>query len=135
MDNYEYLKQAVTLDRKIKLDMDKITAMRATLQGRAISYESDGTKHTPNGNSIENALVKVIDYEIKLDEEINTLINLKKEIEGTINNLNNPNEVEVLTRRYILNEKWEDIAKKMYFDVGWVYKLHRKGLQHLTVHQ
>lgn len=37
----------------------------------------------------------------------------------------------VLYRRYILNQKWEEIAMQMYFDLRWVYRIHGAALRDL----
>ena len=40
---------------------------------------------------------------------------------------------EVLTRRYLLYQKWEYIAVEMNYNIKWIFKLHGKALSKLTI--
>lgn len=133
MTSKEYLSQAFSIDRKINLDIEKVKAMRAALYGRAVSYESDGSQNTTSGNHIENAVLKVVEYEEKINAEIDELVNKRLEIEKAIKSVDDEVLQEVLTRRYLQFQKWERIAVEMHFDLRWVYRLHGRALEQLTI--
>ncbi len=127
----EYLRQAYIIDRKIKLDTERLSEMRAALYGRGLSCESDGSKHVRRGNGFENALLRVMEQEERLDAEIDQLTAKHLEIEKAIAAV--PNEVhrEVLTRRYLLYQDWKIIADKMNYSERQIYRLHGKALKAL----
>ena len=129
----EYLSQAFSIDRKINLDIEKARAMRASLYGRAVSYESDGSQHVSGDNSIENAVLKVVEYEEKINAEIDELVNKRLGIERTIQTVDDEVLREILTRRYLQFQKWERIAVEMHLDLRWVYRLHGRALKQLTI--
>lgn len=129
----EYLQQAYRIDRKIKLDIEKQSAMRSSLFGKAVSYESDGTQHTPHGNGIEAAILRVLEYEERINAEIDRLTDTRLKIEQVINLVPDDTQREVLTRRYLLYQKWEYIAVEMNYNIKWIFKLHGKALSKLTI--
>ena len=129
----EYLQQAYRIDRKIKLDIEKQSAMRSSLFGKAVSYESDGTQHTPHGNGIEAAMLRVLEYEERINAEIDRLTDTRLKIEQVINRVPDDTQREVLTRRYLLYQKWEYIAVEMNYNIKWIFKLHGKALSKLTI--
>lgn len=129
----EYLQQAYRIDRKIKLDIEKLSAMRSALFGKAVSYESDGTQHTPHGNGIEAAMLRVLEYEERINAEIDRLTDTRLKVEQVINLVPDDTQREVLTRRYLLYQKWEYIAVEMNYNIKWIFKLHGKALSKLTI--
>ena len=129
----EYLQQAYRIDRKIKLDIEKQSAMRSSLFGKAVSYESDGSQHTPHGNGIEAAILRVLEYEERINAEIDRLTDTRLKIEQVINLVPDDTQREVLTRRYLLYQKWEYIAVEMNYNIKWIFKLHGKALSKLTI--
>ena len=129
----EYLQQAYRIDRKIKLDIEKLSAMRSALFGKAVSYESDGSQHTRHGNGIEAAMLRVLEYEERINAEIDRLTDTRLKIEQVINLVPDDTQREVLTRRYLLYQKWEYIAVEMNYNIKWIFKLHGKALSKLTI--
>lgn len=129
----EYLNQAYVIDRKINLDIEKARAMRASLYGRAVSYESDGSQHISGDNHIENAMLKVVEYEEKINAEIDELVNKRIEIEKAINSVDDEVLQEILTRRYLQFQKWERIAVEMHYSIQWVFKLHGQALSKIAI--
>lgn len=125
----EYLQQAYIIDRRIKLDTEKLAAARSALYGKTARYDSDGSKSVPRGNGTERAVLRVLELEERLDREIDELTAKRQEIELTVNAV--PDEVlrEVLTRRYLLYQKWEVIAEEMNYGVRHVHKIHSTALQ------
>lgn len=51
------------------------------------------------------------------------------EIEGKIAGIEDGRQREILRRRYIAGQKWEEIAKEMHLDDRWVLRLHGRALQ------
>lgn len=124
----EYLSQAFDVDRKIKRNILKIEKMKSSLYGKASNYSEHSGDNSQNENSVENAVLKVIEYEERIDKLIDVLVGLKLEIEGVINKIQNEKYKDILERRYLLFQKWEKIAEERNCTVQWVHKLHRRAL-------
>ena len=134
MTSKEYLSQAFRINRKIDVMIKKVEEMKRALYGKAISYENDGTQSGYHINVTETALFKVLEYEERINAEIDRLVDLRFEIENVITSVNNDVQREVLERRYLLFEKWEKIAVEMNIDLRWVYRLHKKALLAIESH-
>ena len=134
MTSREYLSQAFYINRKIDVMIKKTEEMKRSLYGKAISYENDGTQSGSHANVTETALLKVLEYEERINADINRLVDLRFEIETTIMSVSDNVQREVLERRYLLFEKWEKIAVEMDIDLRWVYRLHKKALLTIESH-
>lgn len=130
----EYLQQAYRIDRKIKLDIEKLSAMRSSLFGKAVSYESDSTQHTLHGNGIEAAMLRVLEYEERINAEIDRLTDTRLKIEQVINLVPDDTQREVLTRRYLLYQKWEYIAVEMNYSIRRIHQLHGDALKKIALY-
>ena len=128
MSPKEYLQQAYRIERKIALDKELIESMRAALHGRAANYSSDGSQHNPQGNSGERAILRVLEYEDRINAEIENLMQKRLEIEEVIDTISDETLREILKRRYLLYQKWELIAEEMHYGLQWVHKLHNLAL-------
>ncbi len=84
-------------------------------------------------NPVENAYCTLADEKSEADRLLQEMISARKKADMLIGTVSDPNQREVLTRRYIIGEKWELIAENMNYDIKWVYKLHRRALEKLTI--
>ena len=129
----EFLQQAYFIDRQIQLDLEKLSAMRSALFGKGVNYISDGTKTERHGNGVENAYIRILAYEEKIDAEIDRLSRKREEIEQVIEKLPDKTERELLSRRYLLFQKWDKIAEDMGYSYRHITRLHGKALQKMSL--
>lgn len=72
---------------------------------------------------------KMIDLKIVIDENQKKLDELKAEIIGVIETLDNEDYKNVLMLRYISFLTWEEIADKLYISLSTVKRWHEKGCE------
>lgn len=121
-------------ERTYRLARDKANAYGQLLMGgKAVRYDSDGSTHEKNGNSVENAYVMLAEYEAEADRLMNELVQERKSAEQLISTVNDNVHREILTRRYIIGQRWEDIADAMNYGVRHVHKLHGAALQNMAL--
>lgn len=121
-------------ERTYRLARDKVNAYGQLLMGgKAVRYDSDGSTHEKNGNSVENAYVMLAEYEAEADRLMNELVKERKSAEQLISTVNDNVHREILTRRYIIGQRWEDIADSMNYGVRHVHKLHGAALQNMAL--
>lgn len=125
----EYLQQAYMIDRKIQLDSEKLAAARSALYGRSVRYDRDGSKTLPQSGGTENAVLRVIEMEERLHKEIDRLTEKRQEIEQAVNAVPDEIQREVLTRRYLLYQKWEFVAEEMNYSERHIRRLHEHALK------
>ena len=119
----EYLSQAYRIDQRINSKLEQVASLRA-LATKATSTLSD----TPPSGS-RNVIVKIIDLENEINEDIDTLVDLKREIVGVIKRIDNPEYQTLLELRYLCFYSWEKVAVEMEYDLRYLHKLHRKALE------
>lgn len=129
----EYLRQAYIIDRRLKLDTERLSAARSALYGKAVRYDSDGSKPVPRGNVTENAVLRVMELEERLAKEIDELTEKRREIECAVGSVPDEAQREVLTRRYLLYQKWEVIAEEMCYSERHIRRLHGYALKNMSL--
>lgn len=125
----EYLSQAYRIDQRINSKLEQVQSLRE-LAVKATSTLSDTYNSSGSGNKqkMEGVIVKIIDLENEIDEEIDKLIDLKQEIVSLIKQVKNPEYQTLLELRYLCFRTWEQIAVEMSYDLSWVHRLHKKAL-------
>lgn len=114
----EYLSQAYRIDQRINSKLEQVRNLRE-LAEKATSTLSD-IPCSGNGNKqkIESVVVKIIDLEHEIDEEIDRLVDLKQEIVSLIKQVKNPEYQTLLELRYLCFRTWEQIAVEMSYDLS-----------------
>lgn len=70
---------------------------------------------------------------IKINGEIDRLVDLKAQIRGVIEAVTDPNERMVLRYRYIHNMTWEQIGDELHADARTIRRWHARALSGLTL--
>lgn len=120
--------------RDYRLARDKANAYGQLLMGgKAVSYDSDGSTHERKGNPVENAYCCLADYEAEADRLLQEMNVARQRAESLIASVPEQSQREVLTRRYIIGQRWEDIAECMSYNLRHVYKIHGAALQQMAL--
>ena len=130
MNAKEYLSQAIWLDQMIDSKLEQL----ATLKSLAMKVTSSFTKEKICGGNIEKSkmestMVKVIDLENEINADIDRLVDLKKDIQDTINMMDDINQQLLLELRYLSGKGWDEIAASMGYDPRTVYRIYGKALK------
>ena len=128
MNAKEYLSQVRILDKKIDIKQAEIDKLRSSLQYKGIRYD---TVQTSGGNpiSMSSVVAKIVDYENSMYLEIDSLIDLRRDILNKLDKLTDESHLDLLYMRYIQYMKWEEIALKLNCTYRWVLKLHSRALK------
>ncbi|MBQ5334045.1 MAG: hypothetical protein J6K92_12435 [Oscillospiraceae bacterium] len=128
------LKKARQAQKAYRLAKDKFNALRQDLiGGKSVRYGSDGSVHESRGNPVENAYCMLADYETEKDKQLLEMMRAHKRAESMIRSVPDPIQREVLTRRYIIGQEWEDIAYVMNYNLRHVYKIHGAALHTMAL--
>ena len=124
----EYLSQARYIEQEINAKLDHqaklnsiIYKATSTLSDMPGSPSRDVTKR-------ERAIAKVIDLEKEIDEDIDRLVDTKREISKLIRRIDNSSYRLLLELRYINMATWEKIAEELDVAVRHVYRMHGNAL-------
>ena len=130
----EYLKQARNLDALINTHIRE----KEELQHMAFSISSPGLGERVQTSRNTDApyvrtLEKVMMLEDRITAEIDRLVNLKAEMLGAIEDMENTEEKLLLKYRYFEGRTWEEISVLMSVSVRTVHRIHGSALQNFVV--
>lgn len=125
----EYLKQAFHIDRRIKDKLERISSMHdlATKATSVITGMPGSATHDPH--SMQEVIAKIIDDEKVVSADIDKLVDLKRDISHTIEQVSDENEKMLLEQRYLNFKSWERLAEDMNFSLRWVHIMHGRALK------
>ncbi len=133
MTTKEYLAQAYRIDQRINSKLEQIVSLRE-LATKATSTLSDmPPSGTRNMHSMEGIIVKMVDLEREINHDIDTLVDLKREIMSIIKKINNPEQQTLLELRYLCFKTWEQIAVDMGYSSQHIFRLHDKILKGIII--
>lgn len=130
----EYLSQGYRLEQRIRLVREEIN----NLQELAGSVSSPGFEEHYNATRNTEApfirtVYKIMELEDRQNSLLNQLLEFKQEMCEVIDSVDDLNERMVLYYRYIGNESWQDIGKRLFVDERTVRRWHNKALSHVVL--
>lgn len=133
MEVQQFLSGAYLIDRCIEGKVEQIQEL-SDLVTRATSALSDmpGNK-SRNISRMEDIIVRIIDLQAEIGDEINKLLLRKKQIQDCINQVDNIEGRMVLEKRYLMNYKWESIADECDRGLRQVFRIHETSLKNITI--
>ena len=125
----EFLGQAYLLDKRIKsdtLEYYRLREMAQTISSPGFEEHYNATKNTdaPYVRTLE----KMMDMEKQIMNEMNLLLELKRQIRDVIAQVDKPEHQTVLRFRYIHNESWPKIGEEVCADPSTVQRWHNKAI-------
>ncbi len=127
MDAKIYLRQIRRIEILIDNKQKEIDALRSKLICSGTSFEEK--VQTSKTNNREKNLLALLEYQHELNETIDSLIDIKREVSNVIDQLENPEAIDILYKRYFQFMKWEDIAFLKGYTMQGIHKLHAKALK------
>lgn len=111
------------------------------LEGEIETLRSDATRMTArlsgmpgaqaDPNRIARSVESLTEAQEKLEKQVQSCVACRCEITQGISEIEHPARREVLRRRYILGQSYQQIADEMGLVERRVYQLHRGGVQSL----
>ncbi|MDE6425395.1 MAG: DUF1492 domain-containing protein [Ruminococcus sp.] len=129
----EYMSQARYLDERINSKIQQITSLNE-LATKCTSTLSDMPKN-PNktASQMENAIINIISLEEEINKDIDSLVDLKREIMRTIKRLSCTEYQILLEKRYLCFLSWEKIAVDLNFSIQHTYRIHDEALKKISI--
>lgn len=136
----EYLQTAFQLEKRIETllkEKSNLQELKARCCSTTANYENDGSQNGSHQNGTENKFITYVDklteYEAELDKLVEKLIDTKRHIKQIITLVPKYEQREVLMKRYINYDKWEQIAVDMRYDIRHIYRLHGEALENVKI--
>lgn len=128
----EFLRRYKDISDSINCRLDEIAKLRelATRLSPTTMFDRSGNVSDKVGRSA----ARIVDLENEINSQIDDLIVTREEIVHTISQIDDERLKTLLMMRYINGDKWEKIAVALNVDVRWVYILHGRALQKISIH-
>ena len=82
---------------------------------------------------MEDAIIKIIDLENEINQDMMKLVELKKDVIRRIKAVESAELQTILELRYLSYMRWEEIAIELGYGIDNVFRLHRNALDEITI--
>jgi hypothetical protein len=124
----KYLEQIQILETKINLKKDQILEERARAQScTAVMFERVQT--SPCEDSLPNIINKICEFEKDMDNLIDELIDLKRDIIAKLDRMTNPDHIRILDMKYLKGKNLVEVACELNYSYRQVKRKHGWALE------
>lgn len=128
----QYLLRYRQAEREVRLLHEELAQLESMAVRVTPSYS--GEAHgSGSGDRVGAAVDKIVQCEEEINRAIDYAVDIRSEIKGAIATVPDWKLREILTRRYILGQKWEQVAWEMHLEFRWVRRLHGRAIAVLTL--
>ena len=129
----KYLSQAFGLNQRIESKIDQIAVLNDLATKATVTYSDMPKSPNRDGSRMEDAIIKIIDLEAEINQDMMKLVELKKDIIRRIKAVDGTELQTILELRYLSYMRWEEIAIELGYGIDNVYYLHRKALDNIKI--
>ena len=106
----------------------QLSQLRALTQRITTAYDSEVVSRTRNVHALEDSVIRLMEAEESINEEIDRFVDIKMDISKTIARVRNENYRLILEKRYLCFMTWEQISLDMHYTNRWLRKMHERAL-------
>lgn len=88
-----------------------------------------------DGQSLPRAVEEIVQAQQELQAQINQCGAIRREIVAALEQVTNARDHEILRRRYLLGQRWEEIAVDMHLEYRWVTRRHHHTVESMILTQ
>lgn len=125
----KFFQEIRNIDKQIDVKCEQLERLKALATKVTATMSDVSAKPSGVSRSMENSVDKIIMLQNELNADIDRFIDLKREANGIIRQIQNEKYRRVLENRYMLGRTWESIAVEMGITYQGVCKLHGRALQ------
>ena len=129
MDAKTFLRQVILCDKHINSKLEQIAQLRALATKITSDWKEDVVSGCGLQDKISSAVAKIVDLEEELNDDIDKFVGRKKAISLIIERVQDPDQVDILYRRYFKFETLEQIACELHMSYRNVCYIHGRALQ------
>lgn len=128
IDAKKYLMQVERYENLITTKLEEMDRLRALITKITSSWKDDVVSSSGNQDKLGNAIAKIVDLQSEINDTIDEFVDRKREVSSVIEKVENPNQLAVLTKKYLLFETLEQIAVEMNMTYRNVCYIHGEAL-------
>lgn len=128
MNAKEYLSRAWNIEQQVQSKLEQIEALRS-LACRVTAGNGTAVSHSRNVSSMQDTIVKITETEEELNRRIDELVEVKLEIMGIIDQVQDVTLRLILEKRYLSFHPWGQIVASMGYTERWTMLRHEEALR------
>lgn len=125
----EFLQQVRLCDIHINSLLEEKAQMEALARKITSSWGGEHVSGSGNQDKLGDTVAKIIDLEKRIDNAVDRFVDKKAEVRAVIEQVNNPDHLELLLKVYIHYETLEKVACEMGYTYRNACYIHGRALQ------
>lgn len=131
IDAKSYLRQVEKLDKQISNKLVEREQWRDMALGITASIGGERVQTSGSQQKMADAIVKCVDMESEIDALVDSLVEVKKDVIATIEQLESPTEYDILHKRYIQFLSLQEIADQYGREYTTITTTHGRALKNV----
>lgn len=129
IDAKRYLQQIRLYDSRINTKLEELQRLNEMVLRITPTLKDDVSSSGGSQDKFADTMAKIVDLKAEINRDIDRYVNAKQEIGGTFDMLSDPDQLQILHKRYAQYKTWEQIACDMHMSYRNVCYIHGKALQ------
>ena len=130
MNAKEFLRQIKKLDRLIENKLIEIQQWKDIANNTTANLTGERVQSSGNPHKIADAIGRYIDLEREINQDIDKLVDAKKDVISVIEQLN-ATEYDIIHKIYVQYLTLEDVADAYDRTYSWATTIHGRALKHI----
>ena len=125
----EFLSQAYRIDQQIQSKVAQLDRIRACAYGSGIRFGDVKVQTSGPPNRVEESVLKIMEEERAINEEIDRLVDTKRQIREVISQVEDVTCRLLLEKRNLLFQTWIDICRDMNMSKRWAQTRYKEAVE------
>ncbi len=130
MNAKDFLRQIKKLDRLIENKLIEIQRWKDIANNTTATLSGERVQSSGNPQKIADAICRYIDLEREINQDIDKLVDAKKDVISVIEQLN-ATEYDIIHKIYVQHLTLEDVADAYDRTYSWATTIHGRALKHV----
>lgn len=133
MNAKEYMNQAYRLDQRINSKLEQLESLNALATKSTTSLDGMPKSSRKSKSPMAETVVKIVDLQKEINQDIDRLVDLKREYIKIIKEVENPEHQMILEKRYLCFKTWEQIAVDLGYSIQHIYRKRNEALRKIKL--
>ena len=129
MNAEEFLSQAYRIDQQIQSKVAQLDRIRACAYGSGIRFGDVKVQTSGPPNRVEESVLNIMEEERAINEEIDRLVDTKRQIREVISQVEDVTCRLLLEKRNLLFQTWIDICRDMNMSKRWAQTRYKEAVE------
>ena len=116
-------------ERELEREVDQMETLATRVTPRLSGMPGGGA----DGQSLPRAVEGIIRAKQELEAQVNVCKAIRAEVVAALEQITNPRDHEILRRRYVLGQTWEQIAVETFYSYKQVRRRHSRCVEALDL--